>query len=245
MQADSLGSGATAAEAVHALVITPDAVLAETFRLWLELDDYRVSVCASDRSWPGLSQKDSPDVIFVDARGRPSRDLGGLRRLRAMEATRHTPAVIVSDHSADELATRGVSLGILDSVIVVGSRGADRHQWVADRCRRSGMITGRVVARTPQPDVLLAGAAVPSEPTGQHVASTRSDMLLEGERPDTKKLEEAIHWTGVYASLLTDMLRSVAAEPAQLATLKRHGERFERRLAFWKARSREISERYP
>ncbi len=97
----------------------------------------------------------------------------------------------------------------------------------------------------PQLDVPLGAEGSPDAGGGQAVAPADPDPLLEGENPDSLSLEYAAYWTQVYATLLEGLMRAAAADPAERIALRAQGERFERRLAFWRARSSEIVDRYP
>ncbi|MFZ0128668.1 MAG: hypothetical protein WB808_12040 [Candidatus Dormiibacterota bacterium] len=80
--------------------------------------------------------------------------------------------------------------------------------------------------------------------------------LLEGEDEDTMYVDDAVHWTKVYAELLDfkASLLTVAehrlpsmdddaeseVRETDLKVLKAEAARFERRLEFWRERAREL-----
>lgn len=85
------------------------------------------------------------------------------------------------------------------------------------------------------------------------------DRLLKGEDADTRYIDDAVHWTRVYAELL-DFERSLLAVAEQrvavmdddaraevketdLKVLKAEAARFQRRLGFWKGRTKALMAR--
>jgi hypothetical protein len=82
------------------------------------------------------------------------------------------------------------------------------------------------------------------------------DRLMNGEDPETLRLDDAIHWMRVYEELIsvkddlvdtaTGRMESLPPEASEeirhsdLVLLAAERKRFERRLGFWKARHREI-----
>lgn len=103
-----------------------------------------------------------------------------------------------------------------------------------------------------------------STPTPAHAEAQNAaldavepERLLDGENEDTSYVDDAVHWTKVYTELL-DFKRSLldvaergvtALHPdaetevkdTDLKVLKAEAARFERRLAFWKARTDQLS----
>lgn len=71
------------------------------------------------------------------------------------------------------------------------------------------------------------------------------DQVLDGEDPTTTNLEDAIHWTQVYADLLRLAVKIQAERRSDSLTLQQQVDLYGRRLTFWKTRCREIAERYP
>ena len=100
---------------------------------------------------------------------------------------------------------------------------------------------------------------VPGRAEAQNAAldSVQPERLLEGEDETTSYVDDAIHWTKVYAELL-DFKRSLLSlaekrapsmgddaktevKDTDLKILKAEADRFERRFAFWQARAGELS----
>ncbi len=103
--------------------------------------------------------------------------------------------------------------------------------------------------------------AVPGEVEAQNAAldAVEPERLLDGEDEQTTYADDAIHWTKVYRELLEfkHSLLSLAerhvdamgddagteVKDTDLKVLKAEAARFERRLAFWQVRTRELSGR--
>lgn len=91
--------------------------------------------------------------------------------------------------------------------------------------------------------------------------SVNEDRLLEGEDPQTKYHEDAVHWVQVYTELLSvkrDLLgkteealpnlepearREIAS--TDLVVLDSEMKRFSRRLTFWRERCDQLSDSTP
>jgi hypothetical protein len=99
------------------------------------------------------------------------------------------------------------------------------------------------------------GAGVPGHQEARDAAldAVEPGRLLEGEDEHTVHVDDAVHWTKVYAELL-DFKRSLMAvsehrvesmgddaesevKETDLKVLKAEADRFERRLAFWQERA--------
>src|SRR3981081_3810193 len=80
---------------VHILFIGPDAELAETYRMKLNLDGYRTSVLRTEREAKEVAASLKPDLICLDltsAAGWGLKVLGGIRKRMA---TRSTPVLML------------------------------------------------------------------------------------------------------------------------------------------------------
>ncbi len=70
--------------------------------------------------------------------------------------------------------------------------------------------------------------------------------MLNSEGPCSDTLEDAANRVRVYARLLSDLLRAAdTGSPLGLRAPEEEAERLSGQLTFWKARCREIAERYP
>jgi len=98
---------------ISVLFIEDDAHLAEMYRLKLETDGYQVTIAESEESVKQVL----PDLIYLDIRA-PHRDrVRVLRRLRAHDATKPIPVVILSDYPEQELIDAGADLGVGEYVV--------------------------------------------------------------------------------------------------------------------------------
>ncbi len=87
------------------------------YRLKLELDGYLVTVAEDGEKALKTAAEALPDIIFLDIRLPKLDGLAVLERLRATEATRHIPVVILSNYSERELVERGLKLGALEYLV--------------------------------------------------------------------------------------------------------------------------------
>ena len=111
------------------------------------------------------------------------------------------------------------------------------------------------------PDADDDSTRVPGHAEAQNAAldAVEPERLLDGEDEDTSYVDDAVHWTKVYAELL-DFKRSLLTlaekrvpamdddagsevKDTDLKVLKAEAARFERRFAFWQARVSELSAR--
>jgi hypothetical protein len=119
-----------------------------------------------------------------------------------------------------------------------------------------------VVSDSESPEDSEAEHDTPPAPNHQEAREAALDAvepvrLLEGEDEDTTYVDDAVHWTKVYAELLDfkaslltlaehrlpsmgDDAESEVKE-TDLKVLKAEAARFERRLEFWRDRIRELN----
>ena len=106
-----------APDEVRILFVEDDALVAQMYRLKLELDGYSVEIAADGIAALEKAKSMRPDIIFLDIRLPKLDGLSVLERLRADPDTEHTPVVILSNWNEKELVERGVKLGALDHMI--------------------------------------------------------------------------------------------------------------------------------
>lgn len=102
---------------VRVLFVEDDALVAQMYRLKLELDGYSVEIAADGVAALEKARSMRPDIIFLDIRLPKLDGLSVLERLRADPNTEHTPVVILSNWNEKELVERGIKLGALDHLI--------------------------------------------------------------------------------------------------------------------------------
>jgi CheY-like chemotaxis protein len=102
---------------VRVLVVEDDALVAQMYRLKLELDGYLVDIAEDGLAALEKARSLQPDIIFLDIRLPKLDGLSVLERLREDPATQHTPVVILSNWNEKELVERGIKLGALDHLI--------------------------------------------------------------------------------------------------------------------------------
>ena len=102
---------------VRVLFVEDDALVAQMYRLKLELDGYVVEIAGDGLAALEKARSMRPDIIFLDIRLPKLDGLSVLERLRAAPGTEHTPVVILSNWNEKELVDRGIKLGALDHMI--------------------------------------------------------------------------------------------------------------------------------
>lgn len=99
------------------LFVEDDPMVAEMYRLKLELDGYQVTMAKDGEDGLELASRLEPDIIFLDIRLPKVGGLEVLEQLRSTNATRNTPVVILSNYGERELVERGLKLGALEYLI--------------------------------------------------------------------------------------------------------------------------------
>ena len=102
---------------VRVLFVEDDALVAQMYRLKLELDGYLVDIAGDGLAALEKARSLQPDIIFLDIRLPRLDGLSVLERLREDPAMQHTPVVILSNWNEKELVERGIKLGALDHLI--------------------------------------------------------------------------------------------------------------------------------
>jgi CheY-like chemotaxis protein len=122
----------SAPDDVRILFVEDDALVAQMYRLKLELDGYSVEIAGDGVAAIEKARSMRPDIIFLDIRLPKLDGLTVLERLRADPVTEHTPVVILSNWNEKELVERGVKLGALDHMIKSQTTPARLSQRLAD-----------------------------------------------------------------------------------------------------------------
>jgi DNA-binding response OmpR family regulator len=104
-------------ETLSIVFLQRDPMLAETYRVKLELDGYQVTLASpTDDALNDLRAR-PPDIIFLDASSGAKSDPTVLNGLRNDRTISRVPVVILSSRTADELAVDGMRLGPLDYLV--------------------------------------------------------------------------------------------------------------------------------
>lgn len=120
-------------DSIRVLFAEDDPAVAEMYKLKLELDGYQVTIVSGGQQLISASALLRPDLVFLDIRRREDDGINMLRALRAGEATRDVPVIILSDHRAGEMASRGFTADVMDYVVradaALGSVTRNLEDW--------------------------------------------------------------------------------------------------------------------
>src|SRR5436305_14225866 len=117
---------------VRVLFVEDDALVAQMYRLKLELDGYTVDIAGDGLIALEKARTLHPDMIFLDIRLPKLDGLSVLEALRADPSTENIPVVILSNWHETELVERGVKLGALDHMIKSQTTPARLSQRLRD-----------------------------------------------------------------------------------------------------------------
>jgi two-component system phosphate regulon response regulator PhoB len=134
-------SGDQPGEALRLLLIEDDPEVAAMYQLRLELDGYTVELASDGETALRKATENRPDLVFLDLRLPGMGGLELLEALRASEATRSVPVVILTAYDEPELRGQGAQLGALDYLIKSQHTPGDVAErilrWVGDATSRS------------------------------------------------------------------------------------------------------------
>jgi two-component system phosphate regulon response regulator PhoB len=111
------------AKAPHVLVVEDEAALADLLRYNLEKEGYQVSVAADGEEALVVADENNPDLIVLDWMLPKAPGIEVCRRLRARQATRNTPIVMLTARSEESDRVRGLDMGADDYVTKPFSMG--------------------------------------------------------------------------------------------------------------------------
>jgi CheY-like chemotaxis protein len=96
---------------LHVLLVEDDPAVSSMYRLKLEMEGYRVTVCADGEEGLRVAQEQKPHVIFLDVRLPRMDGMTVLEAMRGDDRTRHIPVLILSNYGEPPLIERGLRLG--------------------------------------------------------------------------------------------------------------------------------------
>jgi DNA-binding response OmpR family regulator len=104
-------------ETLGIVFLQRDPLLAEAYRVKLELDGYQVTLASPTNDALNDLRARPPDIIFLDASSGAKSDRAVLNGLRNDLTISRIPVLILSSRTADELAADGMRLGPLDYLV--------------------------------------------------------------------------------------------------------------------------------
>jgi len=103
-------------KAPHVLVVEDEDALAQLLKYNLEKEGYRVSVAGDGDEALVLAEESPPDLVVLDWMLPKAPGIEVARRLRARQATRNTPIVMLTARSEESDRIRGLDVGADDYV---------------------------------------------------------------------------------------------------------------------------------
>lgn len=122
----------TEEDLVDVLLVEDDPSVLEMYRLKLELDGYRVNTALDGEEGLRKAGDLAPDIIFLDIRLPKMDGLEVLRKLRAEEATRNIPVIILSNYDEEDLVARGLRLGAHEYLIKARTTPSSLSEGIED-----------------------------------------------------------------------------------------------------------------
>ena len=96
---------------LHILLVEDDPAVSGMYKLKLEMEGYRVTVCADGEEGLRVARESKPHVIFLDVRLPRMDGMTVLEAMRGDDRTRHIPVLILSNYGEPPLIERGLRLG--------------------------------------------------------------------------------------------------------------------------------------
>lgn len=101
----------------HILIIEDDGFLASIYAQKLELEGFDVSTATNGEDGLKLVQKDAPDLVLLDLLMPRMDGFEVLERLKANEATKHIPVLVLSNLGQKDDVERCMKLGAAGYII--------------------------------------------------------------------------------------------------------------------------------
>lgn len=133
MSSPSRPAQASASDLISVLLIEDDAAIRDMYRLRLELDGYQVHTAADGEDGLEKAQRMRPHIIFLDIQLPKMDGFQVLERLRAHQATRDVPIIILSNFSETDLVERGRRLGAHEYLIKARTSPAALSAGIEER----------------------------------------------------------------------------------------------------------------
>lgn len=126
----------TTTDKVKVLLIEDEPDVLELYRLKLTLDDYDVVTAQNGQEGLDKAQSEKPELIFLDIKMPGMDGFDVLKRLRADEATKAIPVIILSNFDEEAMVEKGLSLGaneyLIKSHVSPGSLSDKAREYSAE-----------------------------------------------------------------------------------------------------------------
>lgn len=126
----------TTTDKVKVLLIEDEPDVLELYRLKLTLDDYDVVTAQNGQEGLDKAHSEKPELIFLDIKMPGMDGFDVLKRLRADEATKAIPVIILSNFDEEAMVEKGLSLGaneyLIKSHVSPGSLSEKAREYSAE-----------------------------------------------------------------------------------------------------------------
>ena len=104
-------------ELVEAIYIGGDGVLADLYKLKLEMDGYRVALASTGTEALAQARKRLPDIVFIDLGPADQLLLQTHQTMRRDRDLKDIPAILLWRGSTDSPTIKGLGLGVKDFLV--------------------------------------------------------------------------------------------------------------------------------
>jgi DNA-binding response OmpR family regulator len=105
------------ADKIRVLLIEDEPDVLELYRLKLTIDDYDVVTAQSGQEGLDKANSEKPELIFLDIKMPGMDGFEVLKHLRANDATKDIPVVILSNFDEESMVEKGLALGANEYLI--------------------------------------------------------------------------------------------------------------------------------
>ncbi|HVD00768.1 MAG TPA: response regulator [Candidatus Dormibacteraeota bacterium] len=133
---------------LHILLVEDDPSVSGMYKLKLEMEGYRVTVCADGEEGLRVAREQKPQLIFLDVRLPKMDGITVLEAMRGDDRTRHIPVLILSNYGEPPLIERGLRLGAREYLL----KSETTPSGVAARARTYAGTDSAKEKPAPEPD---------------------------------------------------------------------------------------------
>jgi DNA-binding response OmpR family regulator len=128
---------------LEVLLVEDEEAIAGMYRIRLERDGHAVRQALDGPTGLREVMDEPPDLLLLDIRLPGLDGFELLRQVRADEAVRHVPTIILSNFGSDDLLDRGRELGVLAYFVKSQTSPARLAEWIERWCAAHGDLAPR------------------------------------------------------------------------------------------------------